>query len=457
MKQQVSLNDSVIDRNHRIRAAWLLTGIAEPMRGGCVVVRGRRIIDIEERALGPIDIDLEDVVLMPGLINSHTHLEFSGLSSPLSAEGGFVEWVRKVIAYRQERWGDFTSPLQIERRRLDLQLGLEEAVQCGTAVLADIATHPYPLPEVLDAAATHPVMIWGLGEVLGWTEQRRQEMRLAFDGMSVQAKMYCEDRLPTGNDTNQLGNDRSDRNNNDGCIDYRWGISPHAPYSTSPRVIQWCIERSRLSKQVLAMHVGETLEEMEWLANRSGVFADLLERIGVGNVPALPQWKTARDYLNHLSRAWRALVVHGNYLGIEDWELMAQHREKMSVVYCPRTHQHFAHNRYPLLAMRQAGVRVVLGTDSRASNPDLNMWEELRTVAAGGSGLGGQEILGMATMEAATGLGIANVLGSIEAGKLARFSVAKILEPGHLAVTPKLIWEHLWDRRDVALLQSFGL
>jgi|JI10StandDraft_1071094.scaffolds.fasta_scaffold05728_4 cytosine/adenosine deaminase-related metal-dependent hydrolase len=457
MKQQVSLNDSAIDRNHRIRATWLVTGVAEPMRGGCVVVRGKRIIDVEERALGPIDIELEDAVLMPGLINSHTHLEFSGLSSPLSAEGGFVEWVRKVIAYRQERWGDFASPLQIERRRLDLQSGLEEAVRCGTAALADIATHPYPIPEALDSATTQPVMLWGLGEVLGWTEQRRQEMRLAFNGMREQAEAYCAVPLPAGNNVEQRGNDRSDDNNHDGCIDYRWGISPHAPYSTSPRVIQWCIEQSRLSKQVLAMHVGETLEEMEWLATRTGVFADLLEHIGVGKIPELPQWKTARDYLNHLSRAWRALVVHGNYLGTEDWELLARHREKMSVVYCPRTHQHFGHKRYPLFAMRQAGVRVILGTDSRASNPDLSMWEELRTVAAGGSGLNGQEILGMATTEAAAGLGIANELGSIESGKLARFSLANILKPGHLTVSPKLIWEHLWDSRDVALPQSFGL
>jgi cytosine/adenosine deaminase-related metal-dependent hydrolase len=69
-------------------------------------------------------------------------------------------------------------------------------------------------------------------------------------------------------------------------------------------------------------------------------------------------------------------LIHGNYLTQHEIELAAKYRERLSMVYCPRTHVHFQHSPYPLNAMRQAGLRVVLGTDSRASSPDLNLWQE---------------------------------------------------------------------------------
>lgn len=453
MSDGTSLNDSSGTRNQRIRSAWLVTGVGEPLRGGCVVVCRGRIVNVERKAEGPIDIDLEDSILMPGLINSHTHLEFSGLDEPLAADGGFTEWVRRVIAYRQERWGGLASDEQKAVRLNDLRRGLEESFGNGVVAIADIATSPYPMSELLSAESKRPDLFWGIGEVLGWTEQRQLEMRGAFVQMQADALAAASGRA-AGIDEGSVGSEyRVDK----GGVDYRWGISPHAPYSTSPRLIQWCIERSRIERRLLAMHLGETREEMEWLRERQGVFAELLERMGIGRVPMLPQWKCARDYLVHLSRAWRVLIVHGNYLGGDDWEVLMKNRGHMSVVYCPRTHRHFGHTTYPLKEMLAAGVRVMVGTDSRASNPDLSVWGELLEIANKGLGLDPADILKLGTLAAAEGVGVEGDFGAIETGKKARFALAKIVGKAIENTAENRFWELLWDRREVGLPVGFGL
>lgn len=453
MSDRMSLNDSSGARNCRIRSAWLVTGVGEPLRGGCVLVRNGRIVDVERKAEGPIDIDLEDSILMPGLVNSHTHLEFSGLDEPLSADGGFTEWVRRVIAYRKDRWGSLGSDEQKAVRLNDLRRGLEESNCRGVVAIADIATSPYPMAELLSVESQRPALIWGLGEVLGWAQQRQLEMRGAFVQMQADA-MAAASGQAAGIDESSDGSECRASN---GGFDYRWGISPHAPYSTSPRLIQWCIERSRIERRLLAMHLGETREEMEWLRERKGMFAELLERMGIGRVPLLPQWNGARDYLTHLSRAWRVLIVHGNYLGGDDWEVLVKNRGHMSVVYCPRTHRHFGHATYPLKEMLAAGVRVTVGTDSRASNPDLSVWGELQVIAGGGSGLSPADILKLGTLDAAHGLGIEGNFGTIEAGKSTRLSVAKIVGTAIGNASTNRFWELLWDSEEVDLPVGFGL
>jgi aminodeoxyfutalosine deaminase len=420
----------------RIRAAWLVTGRGEPIRGGSVVTRAGRVVGVEKNSTGPVDIEFEQHVLMPGLINAHTHLEFSGLEQPLSASGGFSEWVGRVIAYRQSLLNtDSMGSVQPSEVRVTSVLrGAGEVMETGSVAVVDIATEPYPLDRLRSWRGEFGALeYWGVGEVLGWRTERVEAFRRWYLTMTAE-----------GN-SNEFG---SSIDSSDSAV-LNWGISPHAPYSTSPRLIQWAIERSRVEKRLLAMHLGETPEEMEWLANRSGPFADLLIRMGIGEVPMLSQWKSAADYLKQLSRGWRVLVVHGNYLPAESWEILSEHREHMSLVYCPRTHRHFGHAAYPLGALKAAGVRVVVGTDSRASNPDLNIWGELQAIAGGSSGLSPGEILALGTSEGAAALGISNRLGAIEVGRVSRWVVAPMRNSGSGAEQPSALWDQLFDPHQV--------
>ncbi len=120
-----------------------------------------------------------------------------------------------------------------------------------------------------------------------------------------------------------------------------------------------------------------------------------------------------------LSEAPRSLVIHGNYLSAEEIAFLGKQRATMSVVFCPRTHKFFGHSEYPLIEMLAAGARVALGTDSRASNPDLNLLSEMRFVAEQFPNLAHEEILRMGTLRGAEALGLSHDVGTLETGKLA--------------------------------------
>ena len=121
------------------------------------------------------------------------------------------------------------------------------------------------------------------------------------------------------------------------------------------------------------------------------------------------------DYLRMLTRAPKSLVVHGNYLDSAALAMMARHAGAMALVYCPRTHAHFKHSPYPLGEALALGVPVCLGTDSRASNPDLSVLAEMREVAQRHSYLTPDAILRMGTLAGAEALGLADV-GAIRPG-----------------------------------------
>ena len=87
------------------------------------------------------------------------------------------------------------------------------------------------------------------------------------------------------------------------------------------------------------------------------------------------------DYLQLLDRAHRSLIIHGNFLDQEEIHFIGSRRRRMSVVICPRTHAYFRHPSYPLRQMLDAEVNIALGTDSRASNPDLSVLSEMRYLA----------------------------------------------------------------------------
>jgi cytosine/adenosine deaminase-related metal-dependent hydrolase len=200
---------------------------------------------------------------------------------------------------------------------------------------------------------------------------------------------------------------------------WTFALSPHAPYTAALELIHEAVELSCCQRVPVALHLAESLEELELLATGSGPFRELLERFEVWNPAAFPGGRAPADYLQALSRAPRGLVIHGNYLDDNDWRYLADHRDTLSAVYCPRTHDYFQHPRYPLSRMLDRGARVVLGTDGRASTCNLNLFEELQFAAARHGDVAPRQLLRMVTIEAAIALGCESRVGSLAAGKRA--------------------------------------
>lgn len=347
-------------------------------------------------------VELGNSILLPGLVNAHTHLEFSELSAPLGEPGiGFAAWIRELIRWRR------SQPARVGPAAEDhhpIWQGLAESARSGTTLAGEIATAGWPREA-----------IWQAYEPPLTPFAPAVELRVFWELLGLKA-----DRL-SANDTAidaHLGVDWS-------LERQHVGLSPHAPYTVGRELLELAIASSLRCKAPLAMHLAESSEEMELLAHRTGPLVDLLQELDAWDPNQLVGARPL-DYLRELSAAPSALIVHGNYLGEEEHALLAQQRDRMSLVYCPRTHAYFGHPRYPLPELLERGVRVALGTDSRASNPDLSVLAEMRFVAQRYPELSSESILRLATTNGAEALRLGADRGAIAPGRLANLTAVAL-------------------------------
>lgn len=396
---------------HRYRFGWLFTMDGTPIQDATVTVEGDQIVSIEEAGIWPDVIDLRDWAVMPALVNAHTHLEFSNLDHPLGTEGmAFSQWIPEVIRYRQ----GFGENLAQEKA-LAIRAGLKQSAGFGVGVVGEIAT--LPLAEAAyDRSDVHVVsMLETLGLDPELIEQRKQ-----------QATEHADYRWSSSSVTSAL--------------------SPHAPYSTSWELIDHCVALSQEYQLPLAMHLAESLEELELLESGTGPFRTILENMGLFRAADFPGGCKPANYIERLSSAYRAMVVHGNYLGEKGMEILHQHADTMTVCYCPRTHAFFHHPEHPIETLLADGIRVVLGTDSRSSNPDLNLWAEVQAVHQKFPDIAAEQLLTMVTSDAAFALGVEESFGSIEPGKRAIVSAFCIGQDSPDVLSQMLAGQpRLWD------------
>ncbi len=356
-----------------------------PIENGVVTIDGERITAVGTKPPSEEVIDLGWTALIPGLVNAHTHLEFSHLREPLGQFGiPFVDWIRLIIA---ERGRSTHAPQQAAHS------GLEESLACGVTTLGDITTGTL----VPDADITH------FHEVIGFSRARAESAMNAL----VQR---IESHVSAGQWT-------------------RHGISPHAPYTVSPKLLKLLVAYARQHDLPIAMHLAESPQELQLLRDGTGPFKELLEERSMWDVEAIPLGSRPLDYLKILADAPRSLVIHGNFLDDQELKFMAARRSQMSLVYCPSTHAYFfpfGDAPYPLKKALDAGVRVALGTDSRASSSNLNLYIEMMLVLSRMPLIEPQQVLRMGTLSGAEALGREADVGSITPGKLANLVVLPI-------------------------------
>jgi cytosine/adenosine deaminase-related metal-dependent hydrolase len=169
----------------------------------------------------------------------------------------------------------------------------------------------------------------------------------------------------------------------------------------------------------LATHLAETFDELLLLAHRRGPFVAFLEELGVWDEEGLV--RTPEDVIRWCLGADPLLLIHGNYLS-PTTELHPQ----SAVVLCPRTHAAFGHPPHPFRTFLERGIRVALGTDSLASNPDLDVLAEARFLHLHYPDVPGGTALRLATLSGAEALGWADETGSLTPGKSADLAVVPL-------------------------------
>jgi cytosine/adenosine deaminase-related metal-dependent hydrolase len=403
-----------------LRARYIFPVAGNPIADGLLAVEGGRIAWVGaaktdlpagvQRMLdgrSPEVRDLGNVAILPGLVNAHSHLDFSDLTSRLGHRGiSLPDWIRQTIAYRGR-----TPDL-----RHAVVRGLRESLSCGVTMLGDIVQPGCDLSKVFDAGVSPALSAGG-------PDPRTTTVLPAVTALiELIAPTAPRVAVAIGLARAHLGMDGQDGP----AAEWRPGLAPHAPYSVHPDLLKAVVEISAARRAPVAMHLAESEEELELLRRGTGPMRDLLEELSAWDAAAIPSGTRPIDYLRLLTKADRALVIHGNYLDDEEIALLAASAANMAVVYCPRSHDWFAHRAYPLGKMLALGVVVALGTDGRGSSPDLSILAEMRFAARRHPGVSGDQILKMGTLAGAQALGRQREAGSIEPGKRADLAVVAL-------------------------------
>lgn len=390
------------DTARAYRARYVFPATSSPIAGGVVTVVDGRIVAVGRESHGPPAIDLGDVAILPGLVNAHVHLEFSDLATPLGQPGmPFPEWIRCVVEHR--------STMELDRGAA-ISAGLEESLRFGTTTLGEIATGAWDATPYDNT----PITCTAFYELIAIGEDQIEEYRqMAAEHLARDGRLNSA--LPEAIESHSNSIPR-----------WHAGLSPHAPYTVHPELVRRLVQLSARCGAPAAMHLAESPEELELMAAGTGLFVETLSARGFWNPKAIPSGTRPMEYLRDLSSAARSLVIHGNYLDEQDIGYLAEHAQRMSVVYCPRTHEFFDHPPHPLPRLLEQGANVALGTDGRSSNPDLNLLAEMRAVARRFPEIAPTEVLRLGTTHGAKALGCEARCGSLDVGKQADLMMVPI-------------------------------
>ena len=373
---------------------------------GAVAVVGKEVVAVgdfnkikRDLSINNFDIvDLGDGIIVPGWVNAHTHLEFSDIDQPLGFRGiKFTDWIRRIVKQRLESNRLASDANSVSNKSLAIKRGLLESRQSGTQAIGEIATTPLISNDY--AQADCPIITRCFFEQLGREPLNYPNQALELTSFLTQNQSNLPAFYP--------------------------GASPHAPYSVSELLLNQIQTISLSAGTPVAMHIAETLEERELLEQGSGDFADLLKEFGIWNPCDFNGGLSIAGILKQLSKAVHALIVHGNYLNDLELDFIAAHPQNMSLAFCPRTHRYFEHSPYPLQKILNRKINLCLGTDSRASNPDLNIYKEAQEVASSFPELSPIEILKMATVNGCRALGLPSSIGTISENQRASLNFLK--------------------------------
>ncbi len=367
----------------RIRAGSVHPVTAPPIEDGAVLVGDRgRIAAVGRHAAVPAPegaerLEFPDAVLVPGLVNCHTHLELTHLGGR-NPEPEFAGWIRTVRALK-----DATTP---EAFLGAAEQGVRDAWAAGVTCVADTGSTGAPL------------------EALARLGGRGIYYHEVFGPDPAQARTSLTDLARA---VDRLGGFTSPER--------RVGVSPHAPYTVSERLYRGVDDLAKTAGLPVAMHLAESVAETQFVREGRGPFADALRARGIA-VARLG--RSPVQYLAQLGvlATGSCLCIHCVQVDEQDVAVLA--REGVSIAHCPRSNRAHGHGTAPLAAFRRAGLRVGLGTDSVVSVGDAMLASE-----AAAAGLDGEDALRMLTIEGARALGLDGEVGSLEVGKEADLAV----------------------------------
>jgi aminodeoxyfutalosine deaminase len=381
-------------------ASHLLPVSAPPIAGGAIAIEDGRIVDVGPRNRVIADhagqvMDFPGCAIIPGFVNTHSHLELSHFPSWKIRKGvdytprTYIDWIIQVIKIRRA--------LTLEERELSVAEGVRISLESGTTSIGEILSDR----QLLHIYSQSPLHGRIFLEAIG-VDPARDEALLASLDESL----------------GQLGGD------------LQAGISPHAPHTVSEGLFRKLGDLAARRALPLAVHLAESTSELDFLFDSSGPVADkLYPFVGWREYMPSPRRLTSTAYLDGLGLLGsRTLAIHCVHITPADVGMLKS--SGVTAVLCPRSNDKLNVGAAPVHLLKKAGIPITLGTDSLASNDSLSMLDEARFFKERfPAEFNAAETLRLITLSGAEALGISHEAGSLEAGKRGNFLVLSL--PGN--------------------------
>lgn len=362
-----------------LSASWLYPVHTAPLKNGVLEIDSDgtiiKILTAEEALqLNIKDIQTYTGVLVPGLINTHCHLELSHLAGKIAQHTGLPGFVQQVMQQRQ------TSAAEIETAMEQADAAMYKN---GIVATGDISNQPVSRAVKLNSKIYYHTFV----EAMGFNPDRALEIILkAEETKNAFAPLKAT-------------------------------IVPHAPYSVSTALFSEINKASGKTGESVSIHNQETADENSFFETKTGHFLKLYEFLGLDIAFFEAQGKSSlQTFLPLLSALPKTLLVHNTFTSKEDLDFAALNHPNLYWCLCPNANL-YIENRLPdIQLLKNAGLTITLGTDSLASNHQLSILEEMKTLQQQAA-VSFEEVLRWATLNGAAFLGLDQQLGSFEPGK----------------------------------------
>ncbi len=391
-------------------AKFVLPISNSPIENGSILVKDDKILgvgktfDITKLYPNVANTDFGNVALMPPFINTHSHLELTSMRGYLDKfENDFSAWLITLSNTRAEK----LTQTDIETFAL---LGVAEGIRAGVSFFADI----------------------GRFANAGFNALKQAKIR----GISFQETEFSP-KNETAKEDFQILKDRflALRESETNLV--KAGISPHAPYTVSPKLFQEITDFALSEKVKLTIHAAESQAEQDFLLNGKGMFAELYQKFGL--TWQTPQISTIQYFKQLGVLQTKPLLAHCVDVNADDIQTIFE--TETSVAHCPKSNAKFGHGIAPLEKFIDKKVKIGLGSDSVVSNNSVDILEEARFAALLARTqsnkkrlIEAKEILETATIGGAKAVGLDNEIGSFEIGKQADFITVSLKNIAQLPV-----------------------
>jgi 5-methylthioadenosine/S-adenosylhomocysteine deaminase len=375
-----------------LSAEWVVPVEGPPIRDGAVEIDDETgtIAAVGPRSELGDSVHYEDAVILPGFVNAHTHLEYEvygGFGDGL----GFADWIGLHVRRK--------ARIDLADMEASARLGALACLRSGITAVGDCSFSGAAATACADLGLRGTIYLEVFGADETPVRERFEPMRKRLAGLPPDA--------------------------------VRIGVSPHAPYTCTVELYRACAELGL----PIATHVAESAAETEFLRTGSGAWQSFAELLvpppGTTGIRALAE-----------AGLLDSNVIAAHCVEVDDEEIALLAEHDVAVAHCPRSNGILGCGIAPLTALRDAGIRVCLATDSPASTPSFDMFDEMRTAIVAARAREGRpealtaaDALELATLGGARALGLDAELGSLRAGKRADLTVLS------LADTSFIPWE----------------